>query len=251
MTGASILPVGVHEGKLYFLFGKENEMEDSAHGFSDFGGGVDKGENVYETSLREGSEELTGFLGDKTHLKKLIAQNGGVFRIVYKNSDEPERAYHVHIFALKYDANLPLYYNSNHSFLWKHMNKDLLNKSKLFEKIEIRWVCEDELQKNMGMYRPFYCNVVNLLVENIQNIRKFIFRNIHKTSIDSNQSFIQSKTRGKTLRGKQQRRRRHGKTTKKSLRHVPLHIHNRRRKHGGKHVDGEEHVDGGKSVKGG
>ena len=36
MTGSSILPVTIHNGNLYFLFGKENEKEQSAKGFSDF-----------------------------------------------------------------------------------------------------------------------------------------------------------------------------------------------------------------------
>lgn len=35
MVAGSILPITLHEGKLYFLFGKENPMEDSAKGFSD------------------------------------------------------------------------------------------------------------------------------------------------------------------------------------------------------------------------
>jgi hypothetical protein len=35
--GAGILPTTIHNNKLYFLFGKENQYEDSAHVFSDFG----------------------------------------------------------------------------------------------------------------------------------------------------------------------------------------------------------------------
>ncbi len=38
--GAGILPTTIHNGKLYFLFGKEGKYEDSAPGFSDFGGGT-------------------------------------------------------------------------------------------------------------------------------------------------------------------------------------------------------------------
>ena len=38
MTASSLLPVTIYKGKLYFLFGKENELEDSAKVFSDFGG---------------------------------------------------------------------------------------------------------------------------------------------------------------------------------------------------------------------
>ena len=62
MVGSSILPVAIHDNTLYFLFGKENPFEDSAKGFSDFGGGMERNESRLDTALREGSEELSGFL---------------------------------------------------------------------------------------------------------------------------------------------------------------------------------------------
>jgi hypothetical protein len=62
--GAGILPATIYNGKLYFLFGKEGKHEDSAPGFSDFGGGTDNNESYMETAVREAGEELTGFLGD-------------------------------------------------------------------------------------------------------------------------------------------------------------------------------------------
>jgi hypothetical protein len=39
--GASILPVTIYKGKLYFLFGKERAIDENP-GWSDFGGGTDK-----------------------------------------------------------------------------------------------------------------------------------------------------------------------------------------------------------------
>jgi hypothetical protein len=39
MGAAGILPATIRNGKLWFLFGKENKYEKSAPGFSDFGGG--------------------------------------------------------------------------------------------------------------------------------------------------------------------------------------------------------------------
>ena len=51
--GAGILPTTIHNGKLYFLFGKESKYEDSAPGFSDFGGGTDNSESFLETAVRE------------------------------------------------------------------------------------------------------------------------------------------------------------------------------------------------------
>jgi NADH pyrophosphatase NudC (nudix superfamily) len=71
MVAASILPVSIHKGKMYFLFGKENEMEDSAKGFSDFGGKVENGESIMDTALREGAEELCGFFGETQRYQKI------------------------------------------------------------------------------------------------------------------------------------------------------------------------------------
>ena len=41
MVAGSILPITIYKNKLYFLFGKENSMEDSSKGWSDFGGGCE------------------------------------------------------------------------------------------------------------------------------------------------------------------------------------------------------------------
>jgi hypothetical protein len=174
MTGSSVLPVSIHNGKLYFLFGKENELEDSAKGFSDFGGGVEKGENIRTTALREGGEELTGFLGDHTHLKEHIAKHGGTYDITHND-------YHVHIFYLPYDPNLPKYYNFNHMFLWKRMNKQLLSKTKLFEKIKIQWFTVSAMQKRIKEFRGFYQEIVRELLSKKSKIRQFIQRCHKKT----------------------------------------------------------------------
>ncbi len=61
MVAGSILPISFNtKGELCFLFGKENPMEDSAKGFSDFGGRLENNETPFQGALREGSEELTG-----------------------------------------------------------------------------------------------------------------------------------------------------------------------------------------------
>ena len=73
--GAGILPTALYKGKLWFLFGKENQYETSAPGFSDFGGGTEKDESLLETAIREGGEELTGFLGSDTQLRSLLRRS--------------------------------------------------------------------------------------------------------------------------------------------------------------------------------
>ena len=166
MVAGSILPITFNENnELCFLFGKENPMEDSAKGFSDFGGRLDKNETPYDAALREGSEELTGFLGNKKKLRKLIKKNGGYYNLI-------NESYHVHIFYMEYDKNLPKYYNDNHMFLWNAMDKNVLNDSKLFEKIEIDWFTEKQMKSRRSEFRNFYKIIVDMLL-NDDEIKKF------------------------------------------------------------------------------
>lgn len=167
MVAGSILPVAIHNNKLFFLFGKENSMEDSAKGWSDFGGGVEHGETTFQTALREGSEEMTGFLGNSDEIKDLIKKNGGVYEIVHNT-------YHVHIFLIDYDENLPKYYNQNHRFLWDKMDNIILNKSKLFEKIEIDWFSIQDMKKRIKEFRNFYQDIVDLFLSKKENIYRFL-----------------------------------------------------------------------------
>jgi hypothetical protein len=166
MVGSSILPAALHNRKLYFLFGKENPLEDSAKGFSDFGGGNEPGESLYETAVREGAEELTGFLGDGKQLQSLMHKRGKLFKINNNNK------YHVHIFLMDYDEKLPTYYNNNHRFLWRQMNKNVLNDSKLFEKIEIEWFTTKMMRERRDEFRPFYREIVDEIVKKEPMIRK-------------------------------------------------------------------------------
>lgn len=167
MTGSSVLPVTIHNGKLLFLFGKENPNEMSAKGFSDFGGGVEKGEGIYETALREGGEELTGFLGDAEDLRKHISRNGGVYKISLND-------YHCHLFYIPYDPNLVTYYNFNHRFLWERMDKKVLGETKLFEKIEIQWFGIKDINKRMREFRSFYQDIARKIAGEEKNILKFL-----------------------------------------------------------------------------
>lgn len=172
MPGSSLLPVTIYNGKLYFLFGKENEYETSAKGFSDFGGGIDKNESIFEAALREGGEELTGFLGNGKQLQKHIKKNGGVLKLSLHDD------YHVHLFYIPYDQNLPLYYNNNHTFLWDHMDHKVLKNTKLFEKIEIQWFDIQSIKKNKRLFRFFYRDVLSLILSQEQNIYTFVKKNM-------------------------------------------------------------------------
>lgn len=189
MVAGSILPITIHNNELYFLFGKENPMEDSSKGWSDFGGGVDAGETPFSAALREGGEELTGFLGDNKTLRKLIKKNGGTLNMDHNK-------YHVHMFYLPYDKNLPKYYNQNHQFLWKRMDKTTLNDSKLFEKIEIQWFSVNDLKKKKSQFRNFYQEIVDIFIEKVDEIQSFVVRKSGSTG------FTQREPKNKTHKRK-------------------------------------------------
>ena len=57
---------------------------------------------------------------------------------------------------MNYDENLPKYFTNNHRFLWNHMDKNILNNSKFFEKQEIKWFSINELRKKKHEFRSFY-----------------------------------------------------------------------------------------------
>jgi ADP-ribose pyrophosphatase YjhB (NUDIX family) len=189
MVAASILPVALHKGKLYFLFGKENEMEDSSKGFSDFGGRVENGESIMDTAFREGSEELCGFLGDNISIKYMV-KKGGIYKLIHGD-------YHIHIFLMEYDENLPRYFTNHHRFLWNRMDKNLLNDSKFFEKQEIRWFSISELRTLKSEFRSFYQEIVEHILGNIKKIIAFV--NKRRNSLAKVGACVLSKTR--KLRG--------------------------------------------------
>ena len=188
--GGSILPTCLIDNKLYFLFGKEKDTDESP-GWADFGGGTEKGETLLNTAIREGSEELTGFLGSKEEVKKMLTKNGYLpldYHSIYKNR---KSIYRAHLFLFHYDPLLPFYYNNNHAFLENKLNKKILEESKIFEKVQIKWFSMDEVKQNIPIFRSFYQNIVKMLLQNESKIRKFI-----------DKSYIRSKKLNKTIRKK-------------------------------------------------
>ena len=169
--GAGILPTTIHKNKLYFLFGKESKYEDTAPGFSDFGGGTDNNESFLDTAIREGGEELTGFLGNVNDVKNLLTKHG---TITIDHKSEGHDTYRTHIFPFVYDEYLPYYYNNNQKFLQKHLPPNVFKTTKIFEKWEIRWICIDDLKKMLPQFRFWYKNIVNQIILKKDEIQKFI-----------------------------------------------------------------------------
>lgn len=177
--GAGILPTTIHNNKLYFLFGKENQYEKSAPGFSDFGGGTDNSETFLETAIREAGEELTGFLGNDNDIRKLLRKYG-TYNIDHKT--DGHKTYRMHIFPFNYDEHLPFYYNNNQRFLQKRLDPNVIKSTKIFEKAEIRWICIDDLKKMRSQFRHYFQNIVDMILNQKESIKKFIEKSRKKST---------------------------------------------------------------------
>ena len=199
LMGGGILPTTIHKGKLYFLFGKEGKYEDTAPGFSDFGGGTDKKESFLNTAIRESAEELTGFLGGIEDVRKLVTQHG---TFVVDHVPEGFDAYRTHIFPFEYNEWLPFYYNNNQRFLQKHLPPKVFKTTKIFEKAEIRWICEDDLEKMMPQYRFWFKNIVQQIIQEKDQIKQFISQGLRKSIVNSGRSSRKSSRRssGRTFK---------------------------------------------------
>jgi 8-oxo-dGTP pyrophosphatase MutT (NUDIX family) len=177
--GAGILPTTIHNGKLYFLFGKEGKYEDTAPGFSDFGGGTDNKETFLSTAIRESGEEFTGFLGNNKDIRNLLTKHG-TYNIDHKS--EGHNTYRTHIFPFEYNHWLPHYYNNNQRFLQKHMAPKIFKTTKIFEKAEIRWVCVEDLKKMRPQFRFWYKDTIDKIYDHRDDIKNFILKGLKKST---------------------------------------------------------------------
>jgi len=184
MVASAFLPVAFHQGKLYFLFGKEID-EDSSPGFSDFGGSVENNEDIYEAGLREMAEETTGFFGNAEDVRKMVDSRGGVYPLVHEK-------YHIHVFHTDYDPKLIEYYNRNHKYIYDHMDNEYLKKTKIFEKIEIQWMTISDMKKRRAEFRHFYRIIVDKIIRESGKILQFI-QKTHKVPVAKKN--VKNKTR--------------------------------------------------------
>lgn len=204
--GASILPTTIYKGKIYFLFGKERAIDENP-GWSDFGGGTDNNESFIETASREGAEEITGFLGEKKDIKKILKKYGS-FNINYNDISGKYGTYRCHICPMEYDEYLPKYYNNNQIFLQKHLDHKIIRDTKIFEKTEIKWFSFEDIKKNKKHFRKFYQNIIEIILKNEKNIKKFIFlkfkiNNKRKNNKTKNKFIKKNKTmKNKTIKNK-------------------------------------------------
>ena len=150
--GAGVLPVAIHQGQLYFLFGEEFDE----HKWIDFGGGAKNGESTLQNAVREGCEELNGFFGSCNEFKQLIKTN-----LVLKLNLE---TYTTFLVQVAYDPNLPFYFNNHHKFIKTHL-PHLVGKNGLFEKRQIQWMTFKDMQQKRLHFRHYYRPMLDQLKE--------------------------------------------------------------------------------------
>lgn len=171
--GAGILPATWHNGQVYFLFGKEGRYEDSAPGFSDFGGGTDGHESFLRTAVREAGEELTGFLGSPQEVRDLMARHG-TYNLDHQSPGYA--TYRMHIVPMEYNPWLPHFYNRNQRFLQKHLPPRVFRTTKLFEKAEIRWIPFRSLARMRPQFRSYFRHIVDDMLAQQDAICQFVRR---------------------------------------------------------------------------
>ena len=170
MVGAGLLPAAVHKGVIYLLFGRENELNDTP-GWADFGGGTKPNETILEAASREGSEELNGLLGSSSVLKKAAVR--------LKIAELKFHEYTTIVFKTEYDEKIEDYYSNNYQFFEKYLPGAKKNPHNgLLEKAEIKWFSFTELRKNRSKFRPFYRNMVDIILEHEDEITRKLIRPI-------------------------------------------------------------------------
>ena len=170
--GAGVLPICVINSKIYFLFGKERDIDENP-GWSDFGGGSEPKESFMDTASRECSEELCGFFGSRTAIKQMLTTNG-YMNLFLPNPANKKNGYMVFITLIEYNPYLIEYFNNHQKFIHQHLDKKIIRDSKLFEKTQIKWVAFDDIIKNKKQFRSFYKKIVKMLIDNRPEIESYV-----------------------------------------------------------------------------
>ena len=160
MVGSGVIIVALHKNKVYYLFGKEGSMErDKNCHWGDFGGSAKTGEDLLDTTTREGAEELNGFFGSKHDFEKYILKNK-VDEIAYDKR-------YTYLVRADYDEKLPYYFNNNYKFICEYLKGHVEHPTNgLFEKSEIRWFTIDELKRERNIFRDYFRNIIDIVVYN-------------------------------------------------------------------------------------
>ena len=103
---------------------------------------------------------------------------------------------------MAYDKYLPFYYNNNQRFLQKRLDPKIIKKTKIFEKEEIRWICVDELPKMRNQFRFFFREIVDMIYEQRENIKKFVNKGLKQKQTSVKRKMNKSKKMNKSRKNK-------------------------------------------------
>ena len=158
-----ILPVARYDDDtIVFLFGREAYDGN----WSDFGGSKEGNESSFQTAVREGVEELNGFIGTETEIRTAVKQN--------KLPSIEHNGYTTFLVEMNYDPKLPYYFANNNSFIKKHLPHLIDQRNGLFEKSEIDWFSIADLKRSRNTFRRFYRGMVDKILNQSKNISKKI-----------------------------------------------------------------------------
>lgn len=155
--GGGILPMCFIDNHPHFLFSRESIYQKYDSGlWSDFGGSTEKGESKFETAIREGWEESNGFLGDKDNIRRLLKEEL-VEHIETKNYDS-------YLFKMDYDSEIEEIFSKDFKKMVIERNEFVVQYNGFYEKDRVKWMPLRDLNKNMGMFRPWYKHIVRLII---------------------------------------------------------------------------------------
>jgi len=174
MGGGGVIPVALHNGELYFLFGQENDVIKDAsknQDWGDFGGSAKPGESEMDTCVREGAEELNGFYGNKRDFRALLLKNQ-ILKLTYDTRV-------THLMRVDYDERLPFYFNNNYRFIKETANLRSIAahpENGYFEKSHVRWFTLADLKRERGAFREYFRNFLDMIAYRAPEIRRLMHK---------------------------------------------------------------------------
>ena len=175
VKGCGVLPVArAGKGSVMFLLGREQMFKGwkGSGKYADFGGGIDKGENVLECAAREGYEESMGFLGSKEDIRKKVVPGSEGF---IDGFIHPAGSEHM-VIAIKiyYNKYMPSVFKDVFEYITRCAKKIPEGKYVIkscpegyLEKDEVRWFGYDELKKMVenedNRLRPYFARCLKVM----------------------------------------------------------------------------------------
>lgn len=173
--------------QLIFLLGRENKYCVNGSGkYCDFGGGND-GENIIDNVSREASEETMGYFGNKNDIKKMFYDNNKN-GYCYVDNEHNNKVYRIYFLPIEYceTNDIVNYFNNSQKILQTYLPKNILKKSKIFEKDRIEWFTVSDLIKRKDELRKFFKITSKKIIDKKDEIINFIKINNKKNNNNKN-----------------------------------------------------------------